>query len=140
MIPGAGLLRWMRARLAARPDTEHEQAIVRIALGIVLFVYLLPGSEQPGLGLILYIGCAHFAIGLLVLLRIFASNDKSPLRRAVAMSADFSTVTCYMAFFGERAAPLFLLYVWMTLAKRSEERRVGKECVTTCRSRWSPYH
>src|SRR3546814_12051894 len=33
-----------------------------------------------------------------------------------------------------------------TLAKepgrenRSEERRVGKECVSTCRSRWSPYH
>src|SRR3546814_11917931 len=26
-----------------------------------------------------------------------------------------------------------------TLA-RSEERRVGKECVSTCRSRWSPYH
>ena len=29
----------------------------------------------------------------------------------------------------ERAAPT-----------RSEERRVGKECVSTCRSRWSPYH
>src|SRR6059058_4221098 len=26
------------------------------------------------------------------------------------------------------------------LGVRSEERRVGKECVTTCRSRWSPYH
>src|SRR3546814_2715441 len=26
---------------------------------------------------------------------------------------------------------------WLT---RSEERRVGKECVSTCRSRWSPYH
>src|SRR3546814_17847972 len=25
-------------------------------------------------------------------------------------------------------------------ANRSEERRVGKECVSTCRSRWSPYH
>src|SRR3546814_8998841 len=25
-------------------------------------------------------------------------------------------------------------------ASRSEERRVGKECVRTCRSRWSPYH
>src|SRR3546814_17418316 len=23
---------------------------------------------------------------------------------------------------------------------RSEERRVGKECVSTCRSRWTPYH
>src|SRR3546814_20636050 len=28
----------------------------------------------------------------------------------------------------------------MTAAARSEERRVGKECVSTCRSRWSTYH
>src|SRR3546814_14886411 len=27
-----------------------------------------------------------------------------------------------------------------TCEGRSEERRVGKECVSTCRSRWSPYH
>src|SRR3546814_8772776 len=27
-----------------------------------------------------------------------------------------------------------------TSPTRSEERRVGKECVSTCRSRWSPYH
>src|SRR3546814_180192 len=26
------------------------------------------------------------------------------------------------------------------ISDRSEERRVGKECVSTCRSRWSPYH
>ena len=26
------------------------------------------------------------------------------------------------------------------LARRSEERRVGKECLRLCRSRWSPYH
>src|SRR3546814_14563751 len=26
------------------------------------------------------------------------------------------------------------------LLGRSEERRVGKECVSACRSRWSPYH
>ena len=26
------------------------------------------------------------------------------------------------------------------LARRSEERRVGKECASKCRSRWSPYH
>src|SRR3546814_10926261 len=29
---------------------------------------------------------------------------------------------------------------WMAFVFRSEERRVGKECVSTCRSRWSPYH
>src|SRR3546814_7558412 len=28
----------------------------------------------------------------------------------------------------------------MRRLRRSEERRVGKECVSTCRSRWSPYH
>src|SRR3546814_14457061 len=27
-----------------------------------------------------------------------------------------------------------------TATSRSEERRVGKECVSTCRSRWSPHH
>src|SRR3546814_15677032 len=27
-----------------------------------------------------------------------------------------------------------------SVSMRSEERRVGKECVSTCRSRWSPYH
>src|SRR3546814_10854610 len=37
---------------------------------------------------------------------------------------------------------LRLLSSAMTSARksRSEERRVGKECVSTCRSRWSPYH
>src|SRR3546814_3041323 len=30
--------------------------------------------------------------------------------------------------------------VFQLLQRRSEERRVGKECVSTCRSRWSPYH
>ena len=28
----------------------------------------------------------------------------------------------------------------VTLEGRSEERRVGKECTSVCRSRWSPYH
>src|SRR3546814_17656485 len=28
----------------------------------------------------------------------------------------------------------------LVVAPRSEERRVGKECVSTCRSRWGPYH
>src|SRR3546814_7744397 len=37
--------------------------------------------------------------------------------------------TCYPLL------PLSQVYIL-----RSEERRVGKECVSTCRSRWSPYH
>ena len=34
----------------------------------------------------------------------------------------------------------FALIGLKVTSPRSEERRVGKECVSTCRSRWSPYH
>src|SRR3546814_20841017 len=41
----------------------------------------------------------------------------------------------------ELHAPRVRCRPWAVLANdRSEERRVGKECVSTCRSRWSPYH
>src|SRR3546814_15644395 len=33
-----------------------------------------------------------------------------------------------------------MLFHQIQLIVRSEERRVGKECVSTCRSRWSTYH
>src|SRR3546814_11768949 len=36
-------------------------------------------------------------------------------------------------------AALFMLWRLLHAENRSEERRVGKECVSTCRSRWSPY-
>src|SRR3546814_12613694 len=38
--------------------------------------------------------------------------------------------------------PMFMVAYLFALAYifRSDERRVGKECVSTCRSRWSPYH
>src|SRR3546814_13421789 len=38
------------------------------------------------------------------------------------------------------AAPDSFDHLDALLGERSEERRVGKECVSTCRSRWSPYH
>src|SRR3546814_12058043 len=37
-------------------------------------------------------------------------------------------------------SPLLLTAAAVAVLNRSEERRVGKECVSTCRSRWSPYH
>src|SRR3546814_2685677 len=35
---------------------------------------------------------------------------------------------------------LWLMALFFDIADRTEERRVGKECVSTCRSRWSPYN
>src|SRR3546814_8580475 len=38
-----------------------------------------------------------------------------------------------------RASTIALSLIALAVVARSEERRVGKECVSTCRSRWSPY-
>ena len=37
-------------------------------------------------------------------------------------------------------SPEEILVITFTKYARSEERRVGKECMPQCRSRWSPYH
>src|SRR3546814_15508095 len=41
--------------------------------------------------------------------------------------------------FAQRSAACRRDQAWQGLPQRSEERRVGKECVSTCRSRWSTY-
>ena len=51
---------------------------------------------------------------------VFFSRPDTPLRRGDIV-------------FYERASGQFVMH-------RSEERRVGKECASMCRSRWSPYH
>src|SRR3546814_15648189 len=48
-------------------------------------------------------------------------------------------VEAYVHFVRERSL-LEAIASSLTELFRSEERRVGKECVSTCRSRWSPYH
>src|SRR3546814_8312100 len=48
-----------------------------------------------------------------------------------------------VVFTDATAAPLDLAAILAAntvTGSRSEERRVGKACVSTCRSRWSPYH
>src|SRR3546814_4343944 len=56
-----------------------------------------------------------------------ASGDQRRHRGEHDMTKSFLTATAFAAVLGFGAS-------------RSEERRVGKECVRTCRSRWSPYH
>src|SRR3546814_8185661 len=63
--------------------------------------------------------------------------------------SDWSSDVCSSDLNGdkvpEQRARLWQLWCGQTshesqTPRRSEERRVGKECVSTCRSRWSPYH
>src|SRR3546814_7273428 len=70
--------------------------------------------------------------------------DKDPIERGFVVVIESTDVSLLISiaerkhdFAVQRAIrPLALLYPF----DRSEERRVGKECVGTCRTRWWPYH
>jgi two-component system, sensor histidine kinase RpfC len=106
----------MRQALAGRPDTEHEQAIVRVLVVAVLCGYLAPEAFAGSDLATIQVMFAYLAISVVLFLLILASPGASPSRRVAAMVADNFVVTWCMAFLGEHAAPLLLVYVWITLA------------------------
>src|SRR3546814_3612399 len=69
--------------------------------------------------------------------RAIRRRANSPEQRKVPSIA--MRVTAFQAL-GEISSARIGKLAPALLARRSDERRVGKECVSTCRSRWSPYH
>src|SRR3546814_19208750 len=73
---------------------------------------------------------------------VFIAGEKIDLQKLCSIRLDFPgpiPVADLVAVIAEGACKLKRLAPRADIA-RSEERRVGKECVSTCRSRWSPYH
>jgi two-component system sensor histidine kinase RpfC len=105
----------LRARLAARPDTEHEQGVLRVIIIALLFLYLLPDALTHGNLAPLYLISVPLAFALLIFFWIAYSTNVSPARRVFAQFADVAAISANMLFFGEATAPLFLLYIWVTL-------------------------
>jgi two-component system sensor histidine kinase RpfC len=108
----------LRARLAARPDTEHEQAIIRVVVGVLLGVYLLPeilnrqsgGFSEPHLQI--WIGFLAFSTAICI--AILAFPQASPARRIAGTILDAATLSWCIAHFAELGVPLFLVYLWFT--------------------------
>jgi two-component system sensor histidine kinase RpfC len=115
-IPSAIWWRWLRARLAARPDTEHEQAIVRVVVGALVALYLLPSAIAQDLESTIVAMLSYLTMAILIFGHIVVAPGKSPARKVFGTLVDVSTLTWVMASLGEPAAPLFLVYIWFTLA------------------------
>ena len=85
-----------RARLAARPDTEHEQAIVRLVIGVLLGLYLLPeiltrhaeGLPEPHV--LVWTGFLAFSAAIFG--AILISPLASPARRVFGTVLDAATL------------------------------------------------
>jgi two-component system, sensor histidine kinase RpfC len=106
----------LRARLAGRPDTEHEQAIVRLFVGAAVLIYLLVRTAAQDFEPTFFVMAAYLAVAALIFTHIMVAPGESPARRVLAAVLDIGTLTGMMAMHGESAAPLFLIYVWVTLA------------------------
>src|SRR3546814_1327120 len=82
--------------------------------------------------------CARFAPQLCATVLIVAFVY--PFFEGVVWNGNFGLQAWLQARFGAGFHDFAGSVVVHAMGGRSEERRVGKECVSTCRSRWSPYH
>ncbi len=114
------LLTWIRTRLTGRADTEHEQALLRVLIGIGLFVYVLPdaiknSAEWLYASKAYLMGMAAFMLASFAILAcILAWPQPSPVRRILANVLDVVTITFLLASGGGYTAPLFFIYMWVT--------------------------
>ena len=102
----------LRQRLAAREDTEHVQALIRIAFGLVIAVYLYitAGPRLDVLGFFL----TFTAVSLLLFGAVVARPQPSSRRRTLGAMIDIGTTTFVMLKYGEIGSPLYGIYLWVT--------------------------
>jgi two-component system sensor histidine kinase RpfC len=111
----------LRARLGNRADSEHEQALIRVAVLAVFFLYLLPealdgGPDAWSLDKSLFLpllGCMVLAAGIFA--AIVISPGTSPVRRVFGAMVDSATASYFMARTGVNGLPLYVVYLWMII-------------------------
>ncbi|WP_179953957.1 response regulator [Denitrobaculum tricleocarpae] len=104
--------------LAKRPDSEHEQATIRMALGGVAMLYLSLASlyieSHQGLELAATAMAWGLCVGWLALLHIVLSPAQSTPRRGAMAMVDLLTLSYMLAVGGGPASVLFPIYLWVT--------------------------
>ncbi|MGF1623384.1 MAG: ATP-binding protein [Alphaproteobacteria bacterium] len=102
-----------------RPDSEHEQAIVRLVLVFVLGAYLsIIGSLTPfdhgSYWLTMIVASVYLTLSVVYLALICVWPAPSPLRRLAAMVTDMTTLGLVIHFAGTSGAALYPIYLWIT--------------------------
>ncbi len=111
---------WLRQRLSRRGDSEHRQALVRIALLAVVLGFLLshgPSGSMPPRAYVdvLFMVAAGFVVGVSLIAWILVSPGPSHPRRWVAMLTDYGLMTAAMIRLGEPLAWVYVLILWVTV-------------------------
>ncbi len=112
-------LKRIQQRFEKRPDSEHGQAFVRLAINAVCLVYLLglttarglTGEILPSALLILLV---ETAIGSMILVHMAYRPGISQVRRWVGMVTDYAAMGAMMML-GPELAPLYVVFLWVTI-------------------------
>lgn len=117
--PDSSLLSTLINRLRRRVDSEHEQAVIRLMIGLLAFVYLFWSAQSDSIRnetetQVLAVAAAFLLFSVGIILAIFLNQQVSPLRRVLGMFADLSATTYGMYMSGETGSPLFGVYLWVT--------------------------
>jgi len=102
-------------RLTARPDSEHEQALIRVVIATGILIYFIVVdilAREVTQGLVVASG--FLPLSLLVFAAIMVNPGVSRLRRVGATLLDVGACTFCMAVSGETASPLYVAYLWTT--------------------------
>jgi two-component system, sensor histidine kinase RpfC len=104
----------IRDRFTGRPDSEHEQAAVRVAVAAVILLYFALEPVRTGevtQGFVVASG--FFPISILILAAIFVHPGVSRLRRVCATVIDVGACTFCMSVSGQAGAPLYIAFLWV---------------------------
>ncbi|HDP89367.1 MAG TPA: response regulator [Thioalkalivibrio sp.] len=117
--PLPGLVGRFWQRLRARPDSEHEQALVRIGIVSLFGLYLLSPwfrelSTHTGHA-VAVIGVVYILVSLGIFLSIVIHPEPSALRRIVGLIGDMGVTSALMSLSGEAGTPLVAVYLWVTM-------------------------
>jgi two-component system sensor histidine kinase RpfC len=105
--------------LSRRPDSEHEQALIRSVITAILFFYLnwsmsRDGRLDPGEVSLLWICGLYHLVSLGLFLAItFGPAEKSPFRRSLGMAGDLCLTAYGISVVGDMAGPLYVVLLWV---------------------------
>lgn len=102
-----------------RPDLEHQQALLRLAVGTVVFWYLLYTMLFDGVLsrsdiYVLFISGIFFTAAFSILAWLSFDRGVSVSRRVLGILADTGATTAALYFHGVLGIPLFILYLWIS--------------------------
>jgi two-component system sensor histidine kinase RpfC len=109
----------LRERLKGRSDSEHEQILVRVAIGVAIVTGLAIAAvgdpPAPKALSLLSIATCYLIGGVLLLAHLVADPRPRPARRYVGMALDMLALTLVLLIGQGTAALFYPFYLWITL-------------------------